>query len=479
MKILTKLRIKQLLLACIFSSCYFSIPTACLALLNLQTPISLPNPEKVFSKQDMNRLTMAITYIEKYYVKPIDKETLVNNAISGMLAKLDPHSDYLDESELKSLEMVTVGQFGGIGVEVIPDQGAIRVVTPLDDTPADKAGIKAGDIIIQINHELVRDMTLRDALNMMRGPIGSKVVLTIIRKNQTKPLYFTLTRQTIKVQSIKDKMLEPGFAYIRISFFQESTEKDLVRVINKIMKANHDNLKGIVLDLRNNPGGLLESAIQVADDFLDASKFKNNKIIVYTEGKFDGSRITANATDGEWLPGVPIVVLINEGSASAAEIVAGALQEHHRAIVVGMRSFGKGSVQTLLPLDNKSAIKLTTALYYTPLGHSIQARGIQPDIVINEIELPKSKSDAANFLEINESKLMDHLENNDSLAKSKKIEGKNPIKADVEEQKLLLQRERQEQKDSEKSLSLARSDFQLYEALTILKGLNAASISGD
>src|SRR3972149_8327862 len=296
---------------------------------------SKKNGEEVtLSSKDLQRLTTVIDDVRKYYYKSIDDDTLFKRAISGMLAGLDPHSEYLDIDDLKDLEMVTLGKFGGVGVEVYPDQGAIKVVSPLDDTPAYKAGIKAGDYIVQINNKLVRDMSLRDAVNMMRGPKGSNLSLTIVRKNEIKPIVFNLRREIIKIRTVKARMLEAGYGYVRLAWFQEPTERDMVLAIKRLQKASKTGLKGLILDMRSNPGGLVESAVQVADDFLDAKKLKNNDLIVYTKGQSD-EEMTAKATLGEILPNVPIVVLINDGSASASEIVAGALQDHKRAIVFG------------------------------------------------------------------------------------------------------------------------------------------------
>ncbi|OGT07845.1 MAG: hypothetical protein A2X78_03290 [Gammaproteobacteria bacterium GWE2_37_16] len=430
----------------------------CFAILNLPPPPNITDPSKVISEPDMKRLALVIAYVKQYYVKKTEEKVLIDNAVAGMIAKLDPHSEYLDETDMRDLEMVTEGQFGGVGIELIPDQGAIRVVTPLDDTPAAKAGIKAGDLIIQINDKFVKDMTLRDALNMMRGPKGSKLTLMIARKNNVKPLTFKLTRDIVKVKTVKGKLLESGYGYVRIAIFQDPTARDVAKAIAQLKKKGP--LKGLILDLRNNPGGLLDSAVQISDDFLDADKLKDNKLIVYTQGQFEGAHIVANATPGETISGVPMVVLINEGSASAAEIVAGALQDHRRAVIVGTRSFGKGSVQTLLPLDDKTGIKLTTALYYTPSGRSIQAKGIEPDVVVKDLQLSKDKNEAG--LRIDESKLLDHLDNAD-------VNKDNDSDFDENDEDQKLDADRQ----TEKSMNLARGDYQLYEALNILKGLSS------
>src|SRR3972149_9860994 len=418
---------------------------------------SKKNGEEVtLSSKDLQRLTTVIDDVRKYYYKSIDDDTLFKRAISGMLAGLDPHSEYLDIDDLKDLEMVTLGKFGGVGVEVYPDQGAIKVVSPLDDTPAYKAGIKAGDYIVQINNKLVRDMTLRDAVNMMRGPKGSNLSLTIVRKNEIKPIVFNLRREIIKIKTVKDRILEPGYGYIRLTWFQEPTEKDMTRAIKRLQRSSKAGLKGLILDIRNNPGGLVESAVQIADDFLDSQKLKKNDLIVYTKGQDDEAQIVAKATPGEILANVPIVILINDGSASAAEIVAGALQDHKRAIVVGTRSFGKGSVQTLIPIDRTSAIKLTTALYYTPLGRLIQAKGIEPDINVENIILSRKDQDDQEIPRVDESALIDHIQNSNDVNDSSSD-------SDVSDK---------QQKQSKAELDIAYKDYQLYEALHILKSQN-------
>ncbi|EKE01484.1 MAG: hypothetical protein ACD_21C00122G0015 [uncultured bacterium] len=412
--------------------------------------------EDVISKKDLQRLTTMINNVKQYYYKSIDKAALLDMAISGMLAGLDPHSEYLGPEALRELELETRGKFGGIGVLVAPDRGAIKVIAPLDDTPAYRADIKAGDYIVQINNKFVRDMTLSDAVGMMRGAKGSKLNLTIIRKNESKPRIISLRREIIKVKSVKDdKLLEPGYGYIRLSVFQESTAQDMIKAINKLQKASKGNLKGLILDVRNNPGGLFDSAVQVADDFLDSTKLKGNDLIVYTKGQDEQAQLIAKATAGELLPNVPVVVLINEGSASAAEIVAGALQDHKRAIIVGTRSFGKGSVQVLIPIDRSSAIKLTTSIYYTPLGHSIQAKGIEPDINVEDIQIPQDK-DAQSLPRVDESALVDHIQNGDEESDSL-YENKKP---------------EDQQKQSKAESKLVHQDYQLYEALHILKSLS-------
>lgn len=415
------------------------------------------NEESLFSTDDLQRLAIVIASVKKYYYKSIDNKTLFDHAISGMLAGLDPHSAYLNAEDLQELEMETVGKFGGIGIEIMPDQGLIKIVSPIDDAPADKAGIKAGDYIIKINDQFVKDMNLHDALLLMRGPTGSKIVLTIWRKGEPKPLVFSVKREIIKMQPIKGKLLDKYYGYVRISLFQEQTESELNKAVEQIRKEANGELKGLILDLRNNPGGLLESAVQIADDFLDPDKIKYNGLIVYTKGQSNEIQVTARATPGDIIPGLPMVVLVNEGSASASEIVAGALQDYKRALIVGTKTFGKGSVQTLIPIDNSTAIKLTTSLYFTPAGRKIQAVGIEPDIVAENLQVSKKGAEeAAEYEPIRESSLAAHIGGDETAAESTAEQD-----SWVSEYKPKTQKEK----------VLAQDDHQLYEALQILKSL--------
>lgn len=416
-------------------------------------PAKYQEQEAALPVKSMQHLVTVIDSITKYYYKSIDASKLIDLAIKGMLAQLDPHSEYLDAEGLRDLRMETTGKFGGVGIQFIPDSGVIKVITPIDDTPAYRAGIKSGDYIIQINNKSVSDMTLFEMRNLMRGPRGSKLSLTIVRKDKPKPLLVNLKREIIHMQSIKSNLLEAGYGYIRLAVFQESTEQDLVKAIKRLQKMAKGGLKGIVIDVRNNPGGLVDSAVNIANDFLDASKLKQNKLIVYAKGQGNETQLVAEASDGELIPNMPIVILINEGSASAAEIVAGALQDHKRAIIVGTRSFGKGTVQTILPINGSSAIKLTTAIYYTPMGRSIQAKGIEPDINVEDIQIPRSQE--PELPRLDESALMDHIKNS---------EDKESFGA-----KLM-----QQAKKSQPEISLAYKDYQLYEALHILKSLSMA-----
>lgn len=400
--------------------------------------------------EDVQRFSNAIGQIKKYYVKPIDDKELFDNAIRGMLSGLDPHSSYLDEDAFNDLQTSTSGEFGGLGLEVTMEEGVVKVVTPLVDTPAFKAGIKSGDYIIKLGTQSVQGISLQDAVNLMRGKEGTTIDLTILRKGVNKPLNFALVREKILIKSVKSKLLDNNYGYIRLTQFQALTSQDMEKAIAQLKQQAGGKLKGLILDLRNNPGGLLDSAIQVSDAFLDNDKNGAQEMIVYTQGRLPGSKFTALANPGDILQNAPLVVLINNGSASASEIVAGALKDNKRAIILGTRSFGKGSVQTVLPLDDKRAIKLTTALYYTPSGVSIQAKGITPDIVIEEIAVPKDgqKQDFSGF---SEADLSGHLINKNEKAKQ------------------------ETSSSAADDANLLHEDYQLYAALTILKGLAVAT----
>ncbi len=413
--------------------------------------------------QDIERFATVIAQIHRYYVEPVSDDKLFNYAISGMLSSLDPHSDYLDQDALNDLETTTSGKFGGIGIEVIPSDGFIKVVSPIDGTPAYKAGIKTGDLIIRIDNKLVRDMTLREAVNMIRGEIGTTVHLTLLRKDGKKPLELDVKRDTIKVETIKTELYPDNYGYIRLSFFQDSTKQDLIKGVKSLQKQANDQLKGVVLDLRNNPGGLLDSAVDVTNLFLDSKHLKYSGLIVYTKGRIASSDIKAVATGQDILKGIPMVVLTNEGSASAAEIVAGALQDQDRATLVGQRTFGKGSVQTVLGIDDKTAIKLTTALYYTPAGRSIQAKGIEPTIEIPQLTIPKSTSDDDSFISISEVDLEKHLANDGNDDKS---QAAKDAEADAKTEEA-----------NKKMTELLYKDFQLYQGLNILRGLRAGKVT--
>ena len=345
--------------------------------------------------EELRAFTEVFGRIKADYVEPVADKKLITEAITGMLAGLDPHSAYLDQEAFRELQVGTQGEFGGLGIEVGMEDGYVKVVSPIDDSPAARAGIKPGDLIVKLDDAAVKGMTLNDAVKLMRGRANTPIVLTVVRKGETKPLVLTLTRAVIRVQSVKSKLLEPGYAYFRVTQFQERTPETLATAIQTLYKQNQGPMKGIVLDLRNDPGGLLNGAVAVSAAFLP-----HDALVVYTEGRTEDAKMRLTANPENYLRGrskddflaklppeiknVPMVVLVNGGSASASEIVAGALQDHKRATVMGTQTFGKGSVQTILPLGNNTAIKLTTARYYTPNGRSIQAKGITPDILVDD-----------------------------------------------------------------------------------------------
>jgi carboxyl-terminal processing protease len=329
---------------------------------------------------------------------------LVNGAIVGMLSSLDPHSAYLTPENYKDLQMDTQGRFGGLGIEITIKSGVLTVVSPIEDTPAFKAGVKPGDMIFKIEDEFTKDMTLVDAVKKMRGLKGTKINISIKREGVPELIDFSLVRDTIRVQSVRSRVLETGYGYIRLAQFQERSDRDVQKSLEKLA-GEKGGLKGLVLDLRNNPGGLLTQAVRVSDLFLDSG------LIVYTEGRIESQKQKYfSQKNGSWLD-FPIVVLVNGGSASASEIVAGALQDHKRAIIIGTKTFGKGSVQTILPLDDNSALRLTTARYFTPKGRSIQALGIVPDIVVEPAPTQDSNSDERRRPSIREENLPGHLQN--------------------------------------------------------------------
>ncbi|WP_455376201.1 S41 family peptidase [Kaarinaea lacus] len=391
---------------------------------------------------ELRSLTEVFGRIKQDFVEPVTDKTLLENAIRGMLSGLDPHSTYLDAEGYKDLQVGTTGEFGGLGIEVGMEDGFVKVISPIDDTPAQRAGILAGDLIIRLDSKPVKGMTLQQAVNIMRGKVGTDIILTVVREGAEKPIEITITRDTIKVQSVKGRVLEDGYGYVRISQFQSHTGENLAKQIAKIRKESKNNLSGLILDLRNNPGGVLNAAVEVSDAFLE------NGLIVYTQGRVPDSELKFTATPNELIDGAPMVVLVNGGSASASEIVAGALQDHKRAVIMGSQTFGKGSVQTILPLKNNTALKLTTARYYTPSGRSIQASGIKPDIEIESIKIASIESNDS--VRIKEADLKGHLENGDE-------EDSQPSKSKKPEE--------------EKKESLAKTDYQLYAALNMLKGL--------
>lgn len=330
--------------------------------------------------KELEQFTDVLTIIQKNYVEPVSMEKLIEGAINGMLGVLDPHSSYLSSEMFKEMQIDTTGEFGGLGIEITLKDGMLTIVSPIEDTPADRIGLEAGDMIVKIDDRLTKDLSIMEAVGLMRGPKGTNITVTIMRDSFDKPREFTLTREIIKVKSVKSRMIENGFGYVRLAQFQERTTDDLKTALKKLHKESNGALKGLVLDLRNNPGGLLEQAADVADVFLRGG------LIVYTEGRVEDSRMRFEAHKMGTEPDYPMVVLINGGSASASEIVAGALQDNHRAVILGTQSFGKGSVQTVIALENEAGLRLTTARYYTPAGTSIQAKGITPDIVVRPME---------------------------------------------------------------------------------------------
>jgi carboxyl-terminal processing protease len=337
---------------------------------------ALPNE----TYQELDTFANVLAIVQKNYVEPVSTKRLIDGAITGMLASLDPHSAYLTPELYRDLEVETRGSFGGLGIEITIKNGMLTVVSPIEDTPAYRAGIKAGDQIIKINNDFTKDMTLTEAVKRMRGPKGSTIKLTIHRQGVPELFTVTLARDVIKIKSVKAKVLPSGYDYLRISTFQESTDDSVEKAIAQFDKENHDHIKGLVLDLRDNPGGLLNQAVKVSDEFLDGG------MIVYTQGRLENQQQKYFSHKKKDFQDYPMVVLVNGGSASASEIVAGALQDQRRAVIVGTQTFGKGSVQTILPLDDHSALRLTTARYFTPNGRSIQAVGITPDV---DVEPPK------------------------------------------------------------------------------------------
>lgn len=390
--------------------------------------------------ESLETFTNILAIVRKNYVDEIQTKDLISGAINGMLNAMDPHSAYLTPELYKELQMDTQGRFGGLGIEITVRNGMLTVVSPIEDTPAFRAGIKAGDQILKIEEEFTKDMSLMQAVKKMRGPKGTKLNLSIKREGVPDLLNFSIVRDTIRVQSVRSRLLEEGYVYVRLAQFQERSDRDLQQALGKLA-SEKGGIRGLVLDLRNNPGGLLTQAVRVADLFLESG------MIVYTEGRLENQKQKYFARkEGSWTE-FPIVVLVNGGSASASEIVAGALQDHKRAVILGTKTFGKGSVQTILPLDDNSALRLTTARYYTPKGRSIQATGIVPDIVMENVPLQESKAEEKRRLGVREENLPGHLQNQ---------------KEQKEKEKPALP-EREEGREN---------DAQLTRALELLKGWN-------
>lgn len=397
--------------------------------------------------------------VERDYVKEPKKQELIDAAIEGMLSSLDPHSGFFADDDLEFFVTNTKGEFGGIGIEIVFENGAVKVISPIDDLPAYKAGIKPGDYIIKVNNDLVTNLGYNKALLELRGEPGSKVKISVIREGETKPLEFELVREIVKINSVKSS-LDHNIAYIRISTFSEKVLEELKKAITNLQNDNKDKIQGIILDLRNNPGGLLTPGVNVANYFIDEG------IIVSTRGRDKSSEVIFKASpESEKAPKLPMVVLINGGSASASEIVAAALQENGRAIVMGTKSYGKGSVQTFLPLDERSAYKFTTALYYTPKGISIQAEGITPDVLVENAKVEYSKKDDDGF-KISESSLKNHIKNekkSDNQDNKSNKTSKNNIESKIEKT--------DSKKEPAKMSETYMKDFQYARAFDLLQGI--------
>ncbi|MBB6519868.1 S41 family peptidase [Pseudoteredinibacter isoporae] len=392
---------------------------------------------------DLRTFTRVFEDIRSGYIEEVDDATLFEYAIKGMLSELDPHSTFLDASNFDNLKENTTGQYGGLGIEVGMEDGFVKVISPMDDTPASTAGIEAGDLIVQIDGKSIKGKSLAEAIELMRGEKGSKITLKVMRDGLEKPKDIEIIRDYIKVTSVRSRLLDDHYGLIRIAQFQIPTGKDFVKAIEKL-KSEAEPLKGLIIDLRNNPGGVLRASVQVADALMDGGQ------VVYTEGRIKGANAEFNAEPGDITDGMPVIVLINGGSASASEIVAGALQDHDRAVILGTRSFGKGSVQSVIPISKEKAIKLTTSLYFTPNGRSIQAQGIEPDIEVERARLTAIKPRAR----ITEADLSGHLGN-----------------ANGGEESGAAERKRRQ----DNGRKLLERDNQLYEALNILKGLSLLS----
>jgi len=393
--------------------------------------------------RQMDKFAQIMDAVKRTYVEDKTDEELIDGALAGMLSSLDPHSTYMNKDMYKQMQVETSGEFGGLGIEISSAQGGIRIISPIEDTPADRAGIHAGDLIVKIDDQLAKDLSLAEAVKLMRGKPGSSIVLTIFRKTETKPLEIKIVRDVIHVKSVKSAMLAPGFVWLRVAQFQEQSSKELKEQIAKLKKDAGGKFKGAVLDLRNNPGGLLDQAVEISDMFLNKGGIVSTKSRVGSSMKFD-------AKPGDVLDGVALVVLINNGSASASEIVSGALQDNKRAVLMGTKSFGKGSVQRIIPLPDGTAFKLTTSLYYTPSGRSIQATGIDPDIEVPWVKVRKV-TEEKETLRISERDLKGHLANGNGKKETKKEEKKDSVSKKMQERLL--------------------KDVQLQRALDVLKAM--------
>ena len=404
--------------------------------------------------ESIELFTDVMAIIKKSYVEDVDTKKLVYGAINGMLSSLDPHSSFMPPDTYKEMKIDTKGAFGGLGIEISIKEGVLTVISPIEDTPAFKAGIKSGDMILKIDDKFTKDLNINDAVKRMRGQKGSKVILTIMREGFDKPKEFPIVRDIIQVKSVRFHLTDGGYGYVRIAQFQEKTDEDLSKALKAMKEEYKSELKGLVLDMRNDPGGLLDQAVKVAEHFVP-----EGQMIVYTEGREKDSKMQFTAKKGGKEAGYPIVVIINGGSASASEIVAGALQDHKRAIILGTQSFGKGSVQTIIPLSDDSGLRLTTARYYTPKGRSIQAKGITPDIVVEAVELPKAtgKKDA---MHLREKDLENHFET-DGKSGAEDVK-KDETKSEKKDEKT--------EKIPQKLEENLKTDYQVLRALDLLKG---------
>jgi carboxyl-terminal processing protease len=417
-------------------SATFSITFLLSATLFAQQPIAdnsnadAMQIEERLPLRELRVFTQVFEQIRRGYVEEVKDTELLENAIAGLLLKLDPHSAYLNESDYDDLQESSTGEYSGLGLEVGAEDGMIKIISPIDDSPAAKSGIKAGDLIVEIDAVPVRGMALQKAIDKLRGEKGTSIDLTVLRDGQEMPIEFTIIRDTIQLSSVRSRVLEPGYGYVRVSQFQTSSGDDFKQELRDL-KQHETPLKGVIIDLRNNPGGLVPASVEISDAVLDGGT------VVYTEGRLPSSNSTYQATSGDILEGTPIVVLINGGSASASEIVAGALQDHRRAAIIGTQSFGKGSVQTVIPLGDGRAVKLTTARYFTPNGRSIQAEGIVPDIIVEPAEIRRYQ-------------VRDRVREEDLEGHLQQASDKNKTAPEPEED--------------------FTDDNQLYEALNVLKG---------
>jgi carboxyl-terminal processing protease len=432
------------------NSLFLAVFTAIISLsfqVNAKTSTEEQRLEQFF--KDLEAFTVVFSDIKQLYVDDVDNKELFNNAIKGMVSGLDPHSVYLEPKEQKSLMESASGKFGGLGIVISKKDEGIQVISPIDDTPAYKAGIQAGDLIVKIGKKPVRGMSLEDGVDLMRGEPGTDVQITILRKNQ-KPFVVNITREIITIVTVKGYLLEEDIGYVRVSSFQGPTANLLKETINKLVKENGGFLKSLILDLRNNPGGVLNGAVDVSNLFIDEAG-----LVVYTEGRIPSSKLKFKTERGDILLDSPMVVLINKGSASASEIVAGALQDHKRAIIMGSTSFGKGSVQTIIELDGGYGLKITTARYYTPNGRSIQAKGIVPDIELKNISLENEKEES--IVEIKETDLTGHLEQEtpDNMTADEIVDSQKKIQASLDK----------------KAIEKLKKDYFVHEATNLLKAL--------